>query len=75
MNIGPFTDNIIRSCVEELKKDETRNKIVDNIIEPIIFEVNHRYSGYIIGMSVIHISILVILLVILTILLRKENNQ
>jgi len=75
MNIGPFTDNIIRSCVEELKKDETRNKIVDNIIEPIIFEVNQRYSGYIIGMSVIHISILVILLVILTILLRKENNQ
>ena len=71
MNIGPFTDNLIKSCIEEVKKEETRDKIVDNIIEPIISEVKSRYSGYIMGMSIVHISILIILIAILVILLKQ----
>jgi len=59
--IGPLTNNIINSCIEELQKEESRQKIIINVVNPITEALYRKYY--------IYIYLLYILLIIIVALL------
>ena len=60
--IGPITENIINTVANELKKKDTRKKISNHIITPVMEEVIERTYPY---MFIFVISqVLIILLLI-----------
>mgnify|MGYP003385784346 CR=1 FL=1 len=72
-SIGPYTDLLIKSCADEIKKKETRDKICDNIIYPILDEIVIKYNNKI--HAIMSIIILLILLLILTSVIGIMNYQ
>ena len=71
--IGPYTDLLIKSCADEIKKKETRDKICDSIIYPILNELVIKYSSKL--HTMLYITVLLILLLILTITMNIINYQ
>lgn len=69
--IGPYTDLLIKSCADEIKKKETRDKICDSILYPLLEEVAMKYSTKISMM--VFIIILLILLLIMTLIVGIMN--
>jgi len=63
--IGPLTKDILDSCAKELKKKETRDKIMNFVIDPVVNEVFDKYSSYISCFMFIHMIIIVLLLYII----------
>ena len=64
--IGPITDNIINSCIHELKKKKNKEKIMKNIIEPILLDINSRYYPHMLTLTIL-LSLIIILLLLLLI--------
>jgi hypothetical protein len=62
LNIGPYTDQLIKSVSNEVKKKETRDKICNLIIYPLINEVSEKYK-----IKIQMLTIIVFLLIILLI--------
>ena len=69
--IGPITDNIINSCIEEIKKEKNKKKIMKYIIEPILTDINNRYYPYIMTL----VFILIIIITLLSLLLITNINE
>lgn len=65
MLIGPLADNIINSFIDEIKKKKNRDKIMKNIIEPILNDINDRYYPYILTLTFLLSMIIVLLLMLL----------
>lgn len=60
--IGPVTKNIIHALVTEFKKDENKDKISNNIINPIVSELFKKIGKYylvLVGLNIIIILILI----------------
>lgn len=68
--IGPLTKNLLEQCSKELKKEETKNKIITYIIDPIVSEFFKRYYAYI--TFFLFIQIIIILLLIYMIYIIKN---
>lgn len=62
---GPLTKNIFDICIKELKKKDTKEKIMSNLIDPLLSEFFNRYSLYIFSVVFIQILILVMLFYII----------
>lgn len=69
--IGPITDNLINSCINEIKKDKNKKKIMIYIIEPILNDINNRYYPHVMSL----IFILIIIIVLLSLLLLTNINE
>jgi hypothetical protein len=72
--IGPITDNIINSFVNEVKKSKNRDKIMKNIIDPILSDINHKYFPYVV-MLVLLLLIIIILQITLVVINVKSNKS
>lgn len=68
--IGPMTDSIVNGFVDEMKKKKNRDKIMENIIEPILNDIRDRYLPCVMGFAV-----LVIMVIILLVLLLISNSK
>ena len=66
--IGPLTRDIIDTCSKELKKKEVREKIMVNLIDPVVSEFFSRYYPYITCFMFIHMIIIVLLVYIIYII-------
>ncbi len=44
---GPLTKNVIETFTKELKKPNTRESIMKNIVDPLVQEITKRYTCYI----------------------------
>jgi len=66
--IGPLTKDILETCAKELKKKETKDKIMKNVIDPVVSEFFRRYSAYISCFMFIHIITILLLIYIIYIL-------
>lgn len=71
--LGPITDNLIDSFVDELKKKKNRDKIMKNIVEPILTNINNRYFPHMMTLTVL-LAVIIILLTWLLIANTKERN-
>lgn len=63
--IGPITDSVIEMIIKELKKKETKEKVMKNIIDPLIKDMSSRYYPYFMMMIVILLLIIMLLVSIL----------
>jgi len=63
--IGPITKDIINALVIEFKKDENKNKISNNIINPVISELFKKIGKYYLVLVGLHIIIILLLVYII----------
>lgn len=61
--IGPFTDTIVNTLIDEFNKKENKKKIMDNVIEPILYEVTSKYYPQVLTLFVILITITLLLII------------
>jgi len=70
---GPVTNSFIEGIIFELRKTETRDKILDNILSPLFGDIYIRYYYYFMIFNIILILI-VILLIYVVVTIRKNRN-
>lgn len=68
--IGPMTDTLVNSFVDEMKKKKNRDKIMKNIVEPILNDINSRYFPH-----MMILTILIVIVIVLLLLLLIFNNS
>jgi|TARA_Y100000780_G_C13650394_1_gene404314 hypothetical protein len=73
MNLGPTADYIIDSCIYEIRKDETQEKIFKYIIDPLLKDLSTRYYPYFVAIIIILLLIIILLgsLLIVNIINKK----
>jgi hypothetical protein len=71
--IGPITSGIIDKIIKEIKKKETKEKIMINIIDPLLKDLSTRYYPHFMVITIILIVIVVMLLAILCVVLLNRN--
>lgn len=64
---GKLSDQLIDNIMKGFHKKKMRNKIMINIVEPLIGELVNKYYPYILLLFIIQILILIILIVLVTI--------
>ena len=50
--IGTITSNILDGFIKELKKDKIKEKIMSEIINPILTELSKKYYPYLISIGI-----------------------
>lgn len=70
--VGPLTDSIINNLIVEFKKQEHKNKIMDNIVNPLLCEVTSKYYSYFL---IIIVAILMIILLLLFIIILQIKSM
>ena len=63
--IGPITDSVIEGIIKELKKKETKEKVMKHIIDPLVRDMSSRYYPYFMMMIIILLIIIILLVSIL----------
>lgn len=63
--VGPVTRQLIDNCTKELGKTETRDKIIKNIIDPIMNGLFKKYLSYIACFIIMQIMIIILLIFII----------
>lgn len=71
MVLGKITNEIINKLIIELKKKETKLKLQNEIIDPIIFYIIDKLYPYIFITSTIFILTFILAIIIFILLLRK----
>lgn len=66
--IGPITNDLIDKITNEVKKKKTKEKIMRNIIDPLLCDIAKRYYPYLIMITSVLVIIILLLIVILLIL-------
>ncbi len=69
--IGPLTDEIINNFIKELKKKKHRDKIMKNIIDPLLCDINDKYYPHMMMLTIF----LVLIIILLTLLLIMNTYQ
>lgn len=59
--VGPITDNLIDILTSKVSEEKNRKKIMNNIIKPILEDINKKYYP--------HFMALISLLIIMTIMM------
>lgn len=65
--VGPITDGIINEIIKKLKNKKTKEKIMKNIIDPLLYDLTMRYYPHLLTMTIILVVIVLLLISILII--------
>jgi uncharacterized membrane protein len=71
--IGPITDSVIEGIIKELKKKETKEKVMKNIIDPLILDMSSRYYPYFMMVIIVLLIIVILLVAILVINIKSKD--
>lgn len=69
--IGPVTDAAINCVIKELKKKETKEKVMEHIIDPLLRDMSSRYYPYFMMVIVILLIIIILLVSILIVNIKS----
>ena len=69
-----ITGDLLNKCIDELHKQENRDKINLNIIDPIISSLSEKIHPYMITIFCMYILILILVILILLILILNKNK-
>lgn len=68
-----ITGDLLSKCINELKKQENREKININLIDPIISSISNKIHPYMITIFCMYILILILIISILIILILNKK--
>lgn len=71
--IGPMTNAIIDGVTNEIKKKKTKEKIMRNIIDPLLKDLSVRYYPYFVSITIVMAVIIILLIAILILLVLQKN--
>jgi len=71
--IGPITDKIIRDIITEIRKDKNINRIKENILDPVLLDINNRYFPHMLTLISLLIMIVVLLVILLIISMSEKK--
>ena len=60
-NIGPITDSLIESCIQDIKRGDSRDKILNNILYPMFGDIYIKYYYYFLFLNIILLLIVAML--------------
>lgn len=72
--IGPITQDLIDTCVNEFKKKDTREKISKNIVDPIVLEIKEKFYNYYLLFIILQFVIICLLIYIIIITNMMKKN-
>lgn len=73
--IGPFTEKLIGDLSDEMKKKETRDRIFEGLVDPLLQDLSTRYYPYFILIIVVLILIVVLLMAIMiTMVIQRRKS-
>lgn len=73
--IGPFTDKVIKDLIIEIKKEKNIKRIQENIIDPVLLDINNRYFPHMVTLITLLIMIVLLLVLILIFNFSDKNKQ
>lgn len=71
--IGPFTDKLIKDFIKEIRKEKNMDRIRENIIDPILCDINDRYFPHMV--TLITLLILIVLLLTFIIIINFFDDK
>jgi len=71
--IGPITDKIIRDIITEIRKDKNISRIKENILDPVLLDINNRYFPHMLTLISLLIMIVVLLVILLIISMSEKK--
>ena len=72
---GPITNSVIDGVISEIKKKKTKEKIMKNIVDPLLCDLTTRYYPYLITITIILVLIVVLLLSILIMMTVQQCSN
>lgn len=73
--IGPVTDALIDGIIKEIKKKHNKEKIMKNIIDPLLCDLSSRYYPHFMSVIVVLILMVILLLAILIICIFNRGGN
>lgn len=73
--VGPITDGFLDAIIKELKKKKTKEKVMSNIIDPLLCDLTTRYYPHLITITVILVIMVLLLLSILILLILQRYTD
>lgn len=70
--IGPVTTTIIEHFVKEMKKKENKEKIMKNVVDPLVKNLATRYYPYFMMTIIILMLIVILLVAVLVVTVTKK---
>jgi hypothetical protein len=73
--VGPITNTIIDGIIKEINKKKTKEKIMTNVIDPLLCDLSVRYYPHFVTITIVLTVIIMLLIAILIILVINLNKQ
>ena len=70
---GKLTNQLIEHMINELNKDDNREKIIIHIVDPLIYHILDKLYPYIIVTSIVIILLFLIVFMILYLLIKGNS--
>ena len=71
--LGNITDNLIGTLTTQVKKKKNREKIMKNIIEPVLTDINKKYYPHYITIISLFIVMIIMLIVLFSISIYSKK--
>lgn len=69
--IGPLAQDVLNKCIEELKKENHREKISKHIVDPVFKEIIQKFYAY----YLIIVFVQIIIVFLLSYIIIKLNRH
>jgi hypothetical protein len=71
--VGSITDRVVDTASKHIKNKKNREKIMKNIIEPVLTDINKKYYPHYITLITLFIMMIIMLIILLTISLCSKK--
>jgi hypothetical protein len=73
--IGPVTDALIDNIIKEVKRKKNKEKIMNDIIDPLLRDLATRYYPHLMSITMILIIMVILLISILVMLVLQKCEK
>jgi cytochrome c-type biogenesis protein CcmH/NrfF len=70
--IGPITNSMLDNVIKEIKKKKNKEKIMKNIIDPLLCDITNRYYPHFMTITIILIVMVILLITILIMIVVQK---
>jgi amino acid transporter len=71
--VGSITDRVVNTASKHIKNKKNREKIMKNIIEPVLTDINKKYYPHYITVITLFIMMIIMLIILLIISLYSKK--